>query len=151
VAKRQKWKGFRSQQPHRAIQQSQAHPSVEQLTITQQASSFSGPLPPPESLAEYERISPGFADRIVAMAEKEQVHRHGNEHELWNLQRRLLSRGQVFAFILSLAIVAGGIWLLTMDKAITGFITLLGAIGTVAGPFIYQMRWKRKQAQQTKN
>lgn len=84
------------------------------------------------------------------MAEKEQVHRHGHEVQRWNIQRRLLTRGQVFAFILSLAIVAGGIWLLLQDKPLTGFVTLLGAIGTVAGPFIYQMRWKRKLAQQQK-
>lgn len=120
---------------------------MEQLTITQQASAFSGPLPPPEDLAAYEQISPGFADRIVTMAEKEQVQRHGNEHKLRDLQRRLLSRGQVFAFILSLAIVAGGFWLLLNDKPVAGFITLLGAIGTVAGPFIYQVRSKRKLAE----
>jgi uncharacterized membrane protein len=136
------WRGFRNQQP--AVQ----HPSVEQLTITQRASSFSGPLPPPEALAEYEQISPGFADRIITMAEKEQVHRHQQEDERWPVQKKLLSRGQVFAFILSLSIVVGGIWLLMKDKQIAGFVTLMGAIGVVAGPFIYQLRAKRKQAAQ---
>jgi uncharacterized membrane protein len=28
----------------------------------------SGPLPPPEDLAEYERVLPGSADRIIKMA-----------------------------------------------------------------------------------
>lgn len=84
------------------------------------------------------------------MAEKEQVQRHGNEKELWSLQRRLLSRGQVFAFILSLAVVSGGFWLLLNDKPVAGFVTLLGAIGMVAGPFIYQVRSKRKQAEAAK-
>jgi uncharacterized membrane protein len=124
------------------------HPTVEQLTITQEASSFSGPLPPPETLAEYDQISPGFANRIITMAEKEQVHRHMQDELRWPVQRKLLSRGQVFAFILSLSIVAGGIWLLLENKQISGFVTLLGAIGVVAGPFIYQMRWRRKQAAQ---
>jgi uncharacterized membrane protein len=122
---------------------------VEQLTIAQSSKSFSGPLPPPESLAEYEQISPGFADRIITMAEKEQVHRHQQDEHRWPMQKKLLSRGQVFAFILSLSIVAGGIWLLLEDKQISGFVTLLGAIGVVAGPFVYQMRWKRKQAAQS--
>jgi uncharacterized membrane protein len=143
VAKR-KWKGFRSQQPLQQVH----HPTVEQLTITQEASSFSGPLPPPETLAEYDQISPGFANRIITMAEKEQVHRHMQDELRWPVQRKLLSRGQVFAFILSLSIVAGGIWLLLENKQISGFVTLLGAIGVVAGPFIYQMRWRRKQAAQ---
>lgn len=143
MAKR-KWKGFRSQQPLQQVH----HPTVEQLTITQEASSFSGPLPPPETLAEYDQISPGFANRIITMAEKEQVHRHMQDELRWPVQRKLLSRGQVFAFILSLSIVAGGIWLLLENKQISGFVTLLGAIGVVAGPFIYQMRWRRKQAAQ---
>jgi uncharacterized membrane protein len=80
------------------------------------------------------------------MAETEQGHRHKQDEERWPIQKKLLSRGQVFAFILSLSIVAGGIWLLLEDKQISGFVTLLGAIGVVAGPFVYQMRWKRKQA-----
>lgn len=146
MAKRHKWKGFRTQQQLSNQPVAQHHPSVAELTIRQE----SGPLPPPDTLAQYERISPGFADRIVSMAEKEQVNRHGQEGDRWALQDRLLTRGQIFAFILSLAIVFGGIWLLTMDKPITGFVTILGAIGTVAGPFIYQMRWKRQQAQQGK-
>jgi uncharacterized membrane protein len=145
VAKKPKWKGFRSEQPSRRVLQ-QAHPTVEQLTITQQATAFSGPLPPPESLAEYEQISPGFADRIVTMAEKEQIHRHESETGRWDVHKKLLTRGQVFAFILSFSIGAGGFWLILNDKPIAGFVTLLGAIATVAGPFIYQMRWKKKQA-----
>lgn len=74
----------------------------------------------------------------------------GMKKELWSLQRRLLSRGQVFAFILSLAVVSGGFWLLLNDKPVAGFVTLLGAIGMVAGPFIYQVRSKRKQAEAAK-
>lgn len=31
---------------------------------------FSGPLPPPEYLAEYEKTLPGLPDRIMKMAEK---------------------------------------------------------------------------------
>lgn len=40
------------------------------------AASFSGP---PAILREYDEISPGAADRIIAMAEKEQSHRHSWE------------------------------------------------------------------------
>ena len=32
---------------------------------------FSGPLPPPSLMSAYEDIFPGFAERILAMAEKE--------------------------------------------------------------------------------
>lgn len=36
----------------------------------------SGPLPDPQELASYERISPGFAREIMDMAKAEQKHRH---------------------------------------------------------------------------
>lgn len=37
--------------------------------------SFSGPLPPPEYLAEYEKTLPGSPNRIMTMAEKQVDHR----------------------------------------------------------------------------
>nr|DAR22085.1 MAG TPA: putative membrane protein [Caudoviricetes sp.] len=40
---------------------------------------FSGPIPPPEILSGYEQIHPGFADRIISMAEKQSAHRQGLE------------------------------------------------------------------------
>lgn len=41
--------------------------------------SFSGPLPPPKHLAEYERILPGAAERIFRMAEDQATHRRSLE------------------------------------------------------------------------
>ena len=49
-----------------------------QVTETiQQRIEFSGPIPPPQVLKQYEEIIPGAGERILAMAEKEQDHRHG--------------------------------------------------------------------------
>ncbi len=36
---------------------------------------YSGPIPDPESLQKYENISPGFANRLLTMAEVEQSSR----------------------------------------------------------------------------
>src|SRR5882762_5680477 len=36
-----------------------------------QAQFFSGPLPPPDQLEHYERVQPGLAKQIVAMAERQ--------------------------------------------------------------------------------
>ncbi len=46
------------------------------------ATSFSGPVPPPEILAKYGDISPDYIDRIFKMAEKEQEQTHYVEREL---------------------------------------------------------------------
>ena len=37
--------------------------------------SYSGPLPKPDDFAKYEAVQQGAADRILAMAEKQQAHR----------------------------------------------------------------------------
>ncbi|MBI2410337.1 MAG: DUF2335 domain-containing protein [Candidatus Kerfeldbacteria bacterium] len=41
--------------------------------------SFSGPIPPPDVLNDYERIEKGLASRIVNMAEKQSGHRQNIE------------------------------------------------------------------------
>ena len=38
-----------------------------------------GPLPDPDTLAQYERMMPGAAERIFRIAEREQEHRHAQE------------------------------------------------------------------------
>jgi len=66
------------------------------------AVSYSGPLPPANQFAEYERALPGAADRILALAEKEAEHRHQNEDAIVKKSMSLGGRGQIFAFIISL-------------------------------------------------
>lgn len=45
---------------------------LERLTSLVVSERFSGPIAHPRHLAEYERICPGAAERIIAMAEREQ-------------------------------------------------------------------------------
>lgn len=44
--------------------------------------SSQGPLPSPEILREYERVIPGFAEKIFQLTEREAVHRRSVEREL---------------------------------------------------------------------
>ena len=49
------------------------HNKTESVTQVQHLSqTYSGPVPQPEDLAKYEQIQPGFADRLMTMAEIEQ-------------------------------------------------------------------------------
>lgn len=73
--------------------------------------SYSGPVPDPNSLRQYEEISPGFADRLIVLAEKEQAHRHTSEDKLItaeikdnNRELNAFGRGQIIA-ILSVIII----------------------------------------------
>ena len=71
-----------------------------------QSAMYSGPLPPPQMLREYENILPGMANRIMSMAEKEQAIR---SRDNWWLVFNDFSRisGSV---IVSLGLVAGAIY-----------------------------------------
>jgi uncharacterized membrane protein len=69
-----------------------------------------GPLPSPAEIGEYERILPGTADRIIKMAEKEQSHRHQSEIIEQTNRMRVTLIGQVFAFLIGVSGISGGIF-----------------------------------------
>ena len=95
-----------------------SYPGENQAIV--QHTSFQGPIPHPEILAEYEEILPGAADRILQMAEKESAHRHNLEkHDAegaLELNRRNESLsfysgicGQVVAGAITISAIAGGV------------------------------------------
>jgi uncharacterized membrane protein len=72
----------------------------------QRSELFSGPVPDPESLEKYELIHPGFADRLIKLAEEEQknrleLNRLLVENEIQNQKRSWdnYRLGQLFAII----------------------------------------------------
>ncbi|MGL5580535.1 MAG: DUF2335 domain-containing protein [Cetobacterium sp.] len=114
----------------------------EMKVIHQEA--YQGPLPHPDLLKKFEDITPGAAERILAMAEKEQQHRHELEKEIVtkendNIKKEfsLKNTGLVFAFILASSIIFGGIYLLLTDKSLEGFALILGSIGMIITPFFF--------------
>jgi uncharacterized membrane protein len=139
---KKKWPSFRPQS-QRPVHQSMPQQPQAAQQIAIQGQFYAGPLPPAQELAAYDQISAGFANRILTMAEKEQDHRHEIGRRQNRAQVWLSSAGQIFGFILSLAIVSGGVWLLAHDKPLIGFVSLLVGIGTVAAPFFYQARNQR--------
>ena len=112
--------------------------------------SHSGPLPPPEVIAGYERALPGSADRIIRMAEREQEHRHRkNERELI-LRGRATFLGQVFGFLIGISGTLGGVFLVFHDKSIGGFSVFFVSLATLAGIYVYGKREQAKNSAQKK-
>ena len=114
--------------------------SSMQSVVRQEASLHIGPLPRPEDFAKYENILSGSADRILNMAEKEQLHRHGMDGEMASQSRleidnehRIMTKGQIFAFIIVIITVLGSFGFIYLGKPIEGLITLSIAIITVIG------------------
>lgn len=68
---------------------------------------WSGPLPPPAALAQFDAIIPGGADRILKMAEREQTHRIECEATGLGATIREARRGQYLGGIISIIGVGG--------------------------------------------
>jgi uncharacterized membrane protein len=140
---KKKWPGWQSPIQTRPVQTTAGFPATAELTL--QHKSYTGPLPPPEDLKEYDQVSVGLANRIVEMAEREQQFRHSDTITVRKIQEKVLPRGQIFGFILSLVIILGGILLIMSDKPTSGFISILAGIATVAGPYFYRVHHEKKQ------
>lgn len=93
-------------------------------------------LPSVQVVEVYERHCPGAAQTILGMAVKEQETE--NELRLSDNRLEFVTRvmGMVFAFILALCIIGGGIFLICVSHQVTGCITLfaglIGVIGCLA-------------------
>jgi uncharacterized membrane protein len=100
-------------------------------------------------LADYNQAFAGCAERIVAMAEKEQQHRHETESRDLKGAIALASRGQFIGAGLALIALLGGIYLVAHDKDIQGFSLILGDVLLFGGAFVYDRFQKRSDATQT--
>ncbi len=114
-------------------------PEKESLLAYQQ-SVFVGPLPPPAYLAEYEKICPGSADRILTLTEDQAHHRHAAEMKMIDATIRERKAGQLMAFSVSTLICGGGIYLLAQGNDISGLVALLTPLAGLAGLFIMSRR-----------
>ena len=78
-----------------------------QISISGQQ--FSGPLPPPEMLSQYNAIIPSLAENIVQMAQDESKHRRLIEQktlqtniDISNFNSSERKRGQIFGFAIGM-------------------------------------------------
>lgn len=103
---------------------------------------FSGPIPPPDALERYERLQPGFANRIMTMAEGQAQHRQSLEKAVTTANIRSEARGQVLGFIIAMTVIAISAVILWQGKSIEGLIGMLGTVTVLASVFVYG-RWRR--------
>ena len=116
--------------------------------IPQEMTQHRGPLPSPETFNAYNKTLPGAAERILAMAEKSQNHRHEMEKTHLKLSGQMIARGQWFALLLGLTGLGWGGGLLLADKRIEGFSLVIGTIATLVGAFLYGERRKHQTQEQ---
>lgn len=107
------------------------------------AQAFSGPLPPPDVLAAYDRVRPGLAQEMVEQWKAETAHRHRTIDGLRSLDERSMTayyqgekRGQWLAFFVFLAVVGIAALGIVLDQPEVGGV----AIVTGGASAIWAMR-----------
>jgi uncharacterized membrane protein len=105
--------------------------------ILEMSMSHSGPLPHPSILRSYEAIIPGSAARILSSSEIQAKHRQDLESTVIKANARDQGRGQIFAFILALVTIIGGIGLAYSGKETSGIVAILTALVALVSVFVY--------------
>ncbi|QKL71436.1 DUF2335 domain-containing protein [Ralstonia solanacearum] len=137
-------------------------PTLQQVQVAQQM--YQGPIPHPSILEGFERLVPGSANRLIAMAEAESLHRRaledralaanvaGQEKQLSivEYQSKVVfwsdTIGQIAGTLVSLACVAGAVWL-----AANGHEAAAGALAAIPGAALIRSFFSpRKTPQQAK-
>lgn len=70
---------------------------------------FSGPIPPPETLKQYDEIKPGMAERVFELTEKQVDHRIQLEGKALEYKNNQVSRAQWLSFIIAGSVVISGV------------------------------------------
>lgn len=133
--------------PRNTIVVPEERPSQVSLTRFE-AEIFEGPLPHPETLAHYESICPGAADRILGMAESQARHRQDLEKLVITSNCRAQDRGPILGFILALGVICFGGYLILQGKEISGLVALVTALVAIVVPFIYGKTAQKKELQE---
>lgn len=114
----------------------QGHPTGAELAtqIVHQQTITTGPVPPAELLAGYNRELPDGANRLFTMVENQASHRQEIEKAIIGTQNTVTKRGQLIALFLVILLSAVGVYFGYMGQTLlasTIFATTIVAVATV--------------------
>lgn len=112
---------------------------------------FAGPLPHPDILKKYNEVFPSAAERIVAQAEAQTAHRIKIEEKVVQSEIVKSYLGLIFAFVIGVIGVGGGIYLAALGNLAFGGIMSGASIVTLAGSFIYGTKSRKDERMQKRN
>lgn len=115
------------------------------ITRQVQAFSFSGPLPPPQLLSQYNEVVPYGAERLMKMAEVQQTHRQDLEKTVVHGNVQSERRGQWMGLFISIFVITAGTYLAATGKQITGGLLVGVDVVALASVFVYGKHSQRRQ------
>lgn len=117
----------------------------QQLIAQQSRTLYSGPIPSSEELQKYKDVYPEAPKIILDVFQKQTDHRIKIESIVIKSNSKRATIATIFAFILGLAMISGAIYLMSMNKDITGYVTLGVAVTSLAGSFYYGTKSNRQE------
>ncbi len=109
---------------------------------------YSGPLPHPEILEQYNRIVPHGAERIFQQFETQAQHRHKIESRVIKTNTFVQIFGAIAAFILGLLAICGGLFLVYSGHSLEGFGAFFSGLAALVGVYFIGKRKQAKELQQ---
>lgn len=118
--------------------------SVVAPILTASFKSHIGPLPSPETLKQYDELLPGTAERIISMAERQNIHRIDLENKVITRQLQDSRVGQFMGFLIAVLFAA-----VAYSLGMNGHDTLAGVLGgsTLVSLVAIFVVGKKKQGQ----
>lgn len=114
-------------------------------TTTTTTVAHQGPLPSPDDLAKYDQAFPGTGERIIAMAELEQRHRHAIEIKSLDAQigdrgcyRAERKRGQYLGFSIGAIALVSGTVAACLGAPVVGGLFGAGGVTALVSAFLYE-------------
>ncbi len=101
---------------------------------------YSGPIPPPDLLQRFDEVFPGAAKQILGEFVQESSHRRAMERKVVSAESFKEVAGSLFAGLIGLSGVGGGIWLAHEGRATGGLSSILATLASLVGVYLYQTR-----------
>src|SRR5262245_27976284 len=93
-----------------------ASPVQQIVRQTATVEAFSGPMPSPRILGEYNEIVPGAAERILKLFEEQVHHRFALDRS----EIRRTWAGLIAGFVIAMSFGAAGVWLISLGRSWEG-------------------------------
>lgn len=106
---------------------------------------YSGPIPPPAMLKQFDELCPGEANRILRLAEDQARHRMALEKKVVDSDIWRSWAGLGSGLIVSCMMIWTGYSAIMAGYSIAGGTLATAAVATLAGVFIYGTNSQRKE------
>ncbi len=121
-------------QPDKAIGQRFLNPEEEGTIFSLEH--YEGLIPHPRMMKEWEEIVPGSAKSIFTRFENQSDHRIESEKKVIRANNFKQYVGPVFAFIIAMSAIGGGIWIAVKVQPLVGGLLSLSGLAAVITPFL---------------